>query len=112
MCLQCDDPQDRYDAIDQNYDARIRATIAVAQRVQRWDVYDIADELADVPGMLREAIYDPRIVSVVAEKVKQLEARLWAAADRGGKVGPAPEYRQGGSTREELFNSWLENEEV
>ena len=26
--------------------------------VMRWDVYDIADELADVPGMLKNAIDD------------------------------------------------------
>ncbi len=59
---------------------------------QRWDVYDIADELADVPWMLRRAIDDERVIPEIVEKIKDLERRLWDAAKRGGCVGPSPEY--------------------
>lgn len=62
--------------------------------VKRWDVYDIADELADVPGMLLDAIDDERLIPEIAEKVKGLEQRLWEASRHGGSVGPYPEYRK------------------
>ena len=61
--------------------------------VMRWDVYDIADELADVPGMLQKAIDDERLIPEIAAAIKELEKRLWAASKRGGQVGPYPEYK-------------------
>jgi hypothetical protein len=63
--------------------------LPINERVKRWDVYDIADELADVPGMLTQAIDDPRYIPEIQQKVYELEQRLWAAAERGGVVGPA-----------------------
>ena len=61
--------------------------------VMRWDVYDIADELADVPGMLKNAIDDERLIPEIVAMIKGLEQRLWAASQRDGQVGPYPEYK-------------------
>ena len=61
--------------------------------VMRWDVYDIADELADVPGMLKNAIDDERLIPEIVAMIKGLEQRLWAASKRDGQVGPYPEYK-------------------
>lgn len=57
--------------------------------VERWDVYDIADELADVPGMLSQLQF-----SEALDRIRDLERRLWAASKRGGTVGPWPEYAE------------------
>lgn len=59
----------------------------INERVKRWDVYDIADELADVPSMV-DAGWREYALAVI----KDLEQRLWAAAERGGNVGPYPGY--------------------
>ena len=55
--------------------------------VKRWDVYDVADELADVPGML-----DRCQVTEAIDLIRDLERRLWAASLRDGQVGPWPDY--------------------
>ena len=61
--------------------------------VQRWDVYDIADELADMAPLVRMGVDDPRVLPEVIHLLEQLEARLWRASRRGGVVGPFPTYR-------------------
>lgn len=71
-----------------------------SHRVRRWDIYDIADELADVPWMLNRALYDsdePDYISAseAIQDVSDLLARLWLAAERGGEVGPSPDYAAG-----------------
>ena len=55
--------------------------------VQRWDIYDIADELADLPGLLRQVRSSDELAEVYDE-VNDLVNRLWAAARVGGSVGP------------------------
>lgn len=62
--------------------------------VKRWDIYDIADQLADLPGLVKQGIDDPRVLPEVHDVLIELEALLWAAAKRGGSVGPAPHYFQ------------------
>jgi hypothetical protein len=73
--------------------------MTINDRVKRWDVYDVADELADVPWMLQRlqtgGTYRlPGMVSEIRDKVEDLERRLWEAAERGGTVGPSPLYEQ------------------
>ncbi|AEK10051.1 hypothetical protein FDH96_gp116 [Mycobacterium phage Rey] len=58
------------------------------KNVQRWDVYDIADELADVPGMLGDAIDDDRLIPGIVDTIHKLTQRLWAASRIGGVVVP------------------------
>jgi hypothetical protein len=68
-------------------------------KIERWDVYDVADELADVAPVLQSLVAAPfpwnsfrdDILGVIAD-LKDLERRLWEAAKRGGSVGPYPEY--------------------
>lgn len=66
--------------------------------VQRWDVYDIADALADVPGMIHRVVNDQSAIGEtlrdVYDLLAYLENQLWEAANRGGRVGPWPEYKQ------------------
>lgn len=64
--------------------------------VQRWDVYDIADELADLPGMVtrvRESA-SPFVSAwdEVYATLRELEQRLWEASKRAGVVGPYPHH--------------------
>ena len=63
-------------------------------RVRRWDVYDIADELADVPGMLDRYVQhgSPDTLAQIYAALTDLEHRLWSAAERAGEVGPFPLY--------------------
>lgn len=70
--------------------ARMLGEGMAMDRVQRWDVYDIADELADLPAMLSGS---PMMVADAYAVLEDLERRLWAAAERGGRVGPYPEYQ-------------------
>lgn len=66
---------------------------SITTRVKRWDIYDIADELADVPGLLNRALTGDRVAAVeVKDLAYELERKLWLAAERGGSVGPYPEY--------------------
>ncbi|APQ42247.1 hypothetical protein PBI_MRMAGOO_165 [Mycobacterium phage MrMagoo] len=58
------------------------------KNVQRWDVYDIADELADVPGMLADAIDDDRLIPGIVDTIHKLTERLWDASRVGGVVVP------------------------
>lgn len=60
----------------------------IATRVKRWDVFDVADELADVPGIISREGIAPAV-----EKVHELLDRLWEAAEREGSVGPWPDYQ-------------------
>ncbi|OBJ40299.1 hypothetical protein A5630_25445 [Mycolicibacterium mucogenicum] len=66
--------------------------------VKRWDIHDIADELADVPVLLRASLDDFDTIGAklgeAARKIKDLERRLWLASAVGGCVGPAPEYHR------------------
>lgn len=55
--------------------------------VQRWDIYDIADELADLPGLLSRVRSSDEL-DEVCDEVNDLVNRLWAAALVGGSVGP------------------------
>jgi hypothetical protein len=64
-----------------------------ASDVQRWDIYDIADDLADVQSLLFEAVDDVRVMPSLAHSLSQIENRLWAAVTRGGYVGPWPHYQ-------------------
>lgn len=72
----------------------LTVTDFVANAVKRWDIYDIADELADLPYFVAKGIDDPRELPEVIEVLHDLEQRLWAASRRGGQVGPAPHYYQ------------------
>ncbi len=62
--------------------------------VVRWDIYDIADELADLPGLVTQGIDDPRVLAEVHETLLRLEKRLWAASRIAGEVGCYPEYKR------------------
>lgn len=62
--------------------------------IKRYDIYDIADELADVPGMLAVALDDERIIPEIMGVVRDLERRLWIASTRDGRVGPYPTYKK------------------
>lgn len=62
--------------------------------IRRWDIYDVADSLADVPAMLWEAVHDHRVIPEILELVRDLEDRLWVASTHGGCIGPAPTYRK------------------
>lgn len=57
--------------------------------IKRWDIYDIADELADVPCIIRQGIDDPRVLSEAMHDLEDLISRLWVAARVGGWVMPA-----------------------
>ena len=65
--------------------------------VKRWDIYDIADELADLVPMMTRVIQGNSAIGESWEEifkfVKGLEKRLWVAAERGGQVASYPEYR-------------------
>jgi hypothetical protein len=78
MCFVCNDPQDRYDAIDQ--------TATAYDRVQRWDVYEIADALAEMPALLR---CNPALIYELTEEIEDLVSHLYAAANIGGRVSPS-----------------------
>jgi hypothetical protein len=64
--------------------------------VKRWDVYDIADRLADIPWMLAAVIAGQATPGHTLQDIygllSELETELWQAADRGGSVGPYPDY--------------------
>lgn len=69
--------------------------VAANNAVKRWDVYDIADELADVPGMLLNTANSAFVTACakrelydVVDKVKDLTNRLWKASKVEGEVGP------------------------
>ena len=55
--------------------------------VMRWDIYDIADELADLPGLLHQVRSSDELAEV-CDVVNDLVNRLWEAALVGGSVGP------------------------
>ncbi len=66
------------------------------RNVRRWDVYDAADQLADLGPALRRALqsgdFDEVLeISVLAD---DLANSLWAASVRGGQVGPFPFYEE------------------
>lgn len=69
-----------------------------SRKVKRWDVYDIADQLADVPGLLEVVVRNfpdaAGAVEIITQAIKDLEQRLWRASERGGVVGPWPAYSQ------------------
>ena len=69
--------------------ATLRESLPLSHRVQRWDVYDAADHIADIPGLIALGRY-----AEAAEVAQEWERKLWLAAERGGIVGPYPEYRQ------------------
>lgn len=64
--------------------------------VKRWDIYDIADELADIPGMISLMAAGQTDLSLqdVCGLLQGLESRLWTAGLRGGSVGPWPDYKE------------------
>lgn len=62
------------------------------RRVARWDVYDVADELADIPGLLSIAIDDPRMIPSIAHDINRMVRRLWDASEIAGTVGPYHNY--------------------
>lgn len=66
------------------------------ESVKRWDVYDAADHLDDVPWMLAKARreQDWELVAEVIQHVEDWTAFLWAASKRGGEVGPYPLYQE------------------
>lgn len=78
----------------------------LSERVKRWDIYDIADELADVPGMISAVFDHPNELgtrlALAVVKIRDLERRLWQAAEQGGEVGPAPDYQQ-----DPTFAQWV-----
>ena len=56
--------------------------------VKRWDIYDIADDLADLPWRLNQ-VRSTDELDEVCDEVNALVKRLWAAALVGGPVGPS-----------------------
>ena len=64
------------------------------RRIKRWDVYDVADELADIPWMLNDAIDDERLIPEIADMVERLANQLFEMAQVHGSVGPAPSYKR------------------
>jgi hypothetical protein len=68
------------------------AHAAIAE-VQRWDIYDIADQLDDMPYEILQACDDIRLLPEISAIIEALAARAWLASKRGGTVGPYPEYQ-------------------
>jgi hypothetical protein len=62
--------------------------------VVRWDIFDIADELADLPGLVKQGVDDPRVLLEVHDTLLRLEKLLWDASRIAGKVGCYPDYKQ------------------
>lgn len=62
--------------------------------VQRWDVYDAADHLDDLPAALYQAMraQDWGEVEAIADALQEWTDRLWAMSAVGGRVGPYPFY--------------------
>lgn len=58
---------------------------AIDQRVQRWDIYDIADHLADLPAMIRRGGEHADRAARYAHRYADV---LFRAAERGGQVAP------------------------
>ena len=63
--------------------------------VLRWDIYDIADELADVPGQLATRMTSDELYDICQE-LNGLVRRLFDASMVAGSVGPWPDYEGGG----------------
>lgn len=63
--------------------------------VLRWDIYDIADELADVPGQLAD-VRTSEGLYVIYQELNGLVRRLFDASMVAGSVGPWPDYEGGG----------------
>lgn len=57
--------------------------------VQRWDVYDAADHIADIPWLIAAGKLDE-----AAKVAQEWQHKLFRAAEIKGPVGPYPEYRQ------------------
>jgi len=62
------------------------------QSVARWDIYDAADSLDDIPALIQEYAGDPDRLLAVARLVQMYAARLYRLSETGGKVGPSPTY--------------------
>jgi hypothetical protein len=62
------------------------------QSVARWDIYDAADSLDDIPGLIQECAGDPDKLLAVARLVQMYAARLYRLSETGGNVGPFPTY--------------------
>lgn len=58
----------------------------ITERVQRWDVYDVADHLADLPAMIRRG---GQQADRAARYVHRYAGVLFRAAERGGQVAPS-----------------------
>lgn len=57
--------------------------------IKRWDIYDIADELADLPHLVQQGVDDPRVLPEVVQDLTNLVNRLWEASKTGGWVMPS-----------------------
>jgi hypothetical protein len=66
------------------------------RKVRRWDVYDVADQLADVGPALRRALQSGDFDEVldISALADDLANNLWAASVRGGSIGPFPFYEE------------------
>ena len=60
--------------------------------VARWDIYDAADSLDDIPCLIQEYAGDPDKLLAVARLVQMYAARLYKLSETGGNVGPSPTY--------------------
>lgn len=58
----------------------------IQRRVQRWDVYDAADRLADIPWLIAKHSHDPRMLRVIARYAQIVAGDMFRMAERGGSV--------------------------
>lgn len=64
--------------------------------VRRWDIYDIADNLADLPGLIDRNLNNPFILKLIAVEITNTANQLFEASHKNGTVGPYPEYIHNG----------------
>lgn len=63
-------------------------------RVERWDVYDVADNLDSLPWLIQNNAHNPHGLRVIARYVQIMAGNLYRMAERGGSVGCSPDYQQ------------------
>jgi hypothetical protein len=63
--------------------------------VKRWDIYDIADDLDDLPYEIMQAVDDSRLLPGLAREIQQFAAKLYRLSQIEGTVGPFPNYERG-----------------
>jgi hypothetical protein len=62
--------------------------------VVRWDIYDIADDLADLTPLINRNLDNPRKLKAIARYIQIRSNELFKASRVAGKVGCSPDYKQ------------------